>query len=298
MKLGLAMFTVRNSFKKDPLGTLDAIAKAGYKNIELVNHEANVSIHGGCGLDAKEIKAKCDDLGINIFGYQILPAYSKNVLDTFFDDLDQIQRLIDYAAGMGCTMVSIGIDFFPTMDYLIKRCQVYNKIGEMCKASGMTFVYHNHYSEYQLLDGQTMMDLIIQNTDPNLVSLEVDAYWVIRGLYDPVKEIRKYAKLTNIVAIHQKDFPLAKVNELSAWNIIDQNVPLNWEVFHDAIKPEHFIELGEGICKIQDLIDTCNELNIPYLFLEQDYSTYPELESIQISMDNMKSRMRGLEFDS
>ena len=66
--------------------------------------------------------------------------------------------------------------------------------------------------------------------------------------------------------------------------------------FRDLIDPELFIEPGDGVLKIQDFIDVGNEYNIPYILVEQDYSKYDELESIQRTMANFR-KMRGLEWD-
>jgi hypothetical protein len=96
--------------------------------------------------------------------------------------------------------------------------------------------------------------------------------------------------------LHQKDFPLEQVEHMNMWTKVDRNKPLAWDSFHAVIKPEYFTEVGDGMIKIQDVIDAGNELEVPYIFVEQDYSSLPELESIKVSMTNFKN-MRGLEWD-
>src|ERR1700691_3711581 len=66
VKVGLQMYTVRNSFAKDPMGTLEKVAAAGYKYIEMANHKADQDSGTGFGTSAKELKAKADEIGIKI----------------------------------------------------------------------------------------------------------------------------------------------------------------------------------------------------------------------------------------
>ena len=73
MKVGLQIYTVRNSFAKDPMGTLEEIAKAGYTAIEMANHNAYEDVGTGAGIPLKEFKAKVDSLGIKVVGAHILP---------------------------------------------------------------------------------------------------------------------------------------------------------------------------------------------------------------------------------
>ena len=294
MKVGLQIYTVRNSFAKDPMGTLEEIAKAGYTAIEMANHNAYEDVGTGAGIPLKEFKAKVDSLGIKVVGAHILPGDAAKNLDPFYRDFDHFQRIIDFYAELGSTNLSIPIDFFPTKDYLLKRCEYYNRIGEMCAKSGIYFLYHNHYHEFQRLNGEYMMDLLVENTDPKYMGVELDAYWMIRGAFDPAEKIRQYGN--RVALLHEKDFPLSQVNNLNAWNVIDQDTPCDWETFHTATKPEYFTEIGDGMIKVQDVIDAGNEFKIPYILVEQDFTTLTEIESINRSMYNFR-KMRGLEWN-
>ena len=145
-----------------------------------------------------------------------------------------------------------------------------------------------------MIEGDTFFHHLMKNTDPEYVGIELDAFWTIRGLIDPAKMIREYGSRVNL--IHQKDFPLAMVDELNSWNLVDRNKPVTHAELTSTIKPHHFTEVGNGMLKIQDFIDAGNEFNVPYILVEQDYSSLDELESIRVSMSNFK-KMRGLEWD-
>ena len=136
-------------------------------------------------------------------------------------------------------------------------------------------------------------DLIAENTDPDYVSLELDTYWLVRALMDPAKVIRKYGK--RLALLHVKDFPLEQADHLNAWSVVERHAAIpDINGFMPAQNPDYFSELGEGIVKVQDAIDAGNEFGIPYVFVEQDYSKLPELESIQVSLSNLK-KMRDIE---
>jgi sugar phosphate isomerase/epimerase len=126
------------------------------------------------------------------------------------------------------------------------------------------------------------------------MGIELDAYWAFRGLIDPVSMIRQYG--SRVAILHEKDFPLDRVDELNSWKIVDRTKIVDTVEFHKTIQPEHFIEVGNGIIKIQDVIDAGNEFNVPYILVEQDYTKLDEIDSIQVSMANFK-KMRGLEWD-
>lgn len=294
MRVGLAMFTVRNSFQRDPLATLREISTAGYKVIEIANHHAEEDPGTGFGFSAKDLKKMTDDNGISILGAHIMPSGGGKSIETFYDDDEHLKRIIDYYNIIGGKYLSFPIDFFSSIDYLLRRCELYNHIGELCEPFGIKFLYHNHFHEFALLDGKVIMDLIVENTDPELVGIELDAYWTILGAYDPVKKIRQYGNRIDL--IHEKDFPLEQVQNMNMWTRIDKNTPLDWDSFHAQIKPEYFIEVGNGMIKVQDVVDVGNEFNIPYILVEQDYTALTEFESIRESMANFK-KMRGLNWD-
>jgi sugar phosphate isomerase/epimerase len=296
MHVGLAMFTVRNSFKKDPENTFKEVANAGYHFIEIANHHADMDTASGLGIPTEDIKKMASDNGITIIGAHFKPTGGTKELETFYYNDDQIKRIIEVYTKLGGKYLSIPIDFWPTKNYLLRRCELYNHIGSLCAPFGIKLLYHNHYHEYALLEGRPAMDVLVENTDPGLVGIEIDTYWTILGTYDPAEKIRQYGHRVDI--IHQKDFPLSRIQNMNIWARIDQRniAALNYEAYKAQIKPENFIEIGKGIIKIQDIIDAGNEFNIPYILVEQDYTTLTEFESIRVSMDSFR-KMRGLEFN-
>jgi sugar phosphate isomerase/epimerase len=291
------MFTVRNSLEKDPMGTLEQVAAAGYNLVEFANHYAETD--GGIGfgdIPVKQLKAKVNDLGIRVLAGQIKPFGTTrfDLIPTFYYDEDRFKHFVSYYKEIGADYLIVPIDFFPTKDILMKRCELYNRLGELCIEGGMKFLYHNHFHEFQTFGEDIMFDLIVKNTDPAKVNFCFDAYWTIRGAYDPVEKIRTYGN--RIAYIHEKDFPLDKAHELNIWRLLDQASPIDGLQYKSSYFPEQFIEVGDGIIKIQEVIDACNDFDIPYLLVEQDHTKLTEIGSIRKSMANMK-KYRGIEWD-
>ncbi len=294
MRVGLQVYSIKNRLKADPYKTLEEIAAVGYRAIEMANHNAYEDIGTGFGMPLDEFKKAVDSLGLTVVGAHIMLANGKENIEPFYKDLDHFKKIIDFYAALGAKTLGIPIDFFPDLEYLKQRCEVYNALGKLCKESGIHLLYHNHWNEFALFDGVTIFDHIMNNTDPEYLGIELDAYWQIRGLYDPAKVIRKYGDRIDI--LHEKDFPLERIDYLNSWKNLDKTVPCNWDTFHATTCPDDFIEVGEGMIKVQDVIDAGNEFDIPYILVEQDYTKLDELDSIKLSYNNFR-KMRGLEWD-
>jgi sugar phosphate isomerase/epimerase len=140
MRVGLAMFTVRTSFQKDPEKTMKEIACTGYKAIEIANHHAEKDPGTGFGFSAKDLKKISDDNGIIILGAHIIPTGGGAAIETFYYQDDQLKKIIDYYVELGSRYLSFPIDFFSSVDYLFKRCDLYNHIGALCKPYGIKFL--------------------------------------------------------------------------------------------------------------------------------------------------------------
>ncbi len=276
IRVGIQLYSVRNSLMKDPFGTLDKLAEIGYKYIEAANHDTTKDPGVGFGLSADEMKQALERLGLSIVGCHVNPL-----------DPASLERVLDYHAELGNPQIGCAIEFFPynDVDYVLKKCELFNQIGEMCRARGMRFYYHNHYQEFQAFGDKTVYDIIMENTDPSLVFIEMDTYWIMRGGQDPVELIRKYKD--RLVLIHQKDFPKDAPQPLNMYDgIINKSAEINMDVFAATINPLCFTEIGTGVLPIQDIINAAAEApNVDYIILEQDATQLDEIESIKTSME-------------
>jgi sugar phosphate isomerase/epimerase len=167
----------------------------------------------------------------------------------------------------------------------------------MAQDRGMRFYYHNHFQEFQRIGDDYVYDLILENTDPGLVKLEMDTYWMYRGGQDPVDWMKKCAD--RVILLHQKDFPADAPQPLNLYDgVVSRTENIDMAVFEDRKDTRCFTEIGTGVLPIQDILDTAASLPLlDYLFLEQDHTTLDELDSVRISHDAFTSKFRGVTWE-
>src|SRR4051794_10452781 len=196
VRVGLQLYSVRESLASDPWGTLARLAEAGFTRLEAANHNALNDPGVGFGVAAPELRSQLADLGLSIVGCHINPL-----------ELDILPRALDYQAELGNNQFGCDIEFYPygDRDYVKRRAELFNRVGALARERGMRFYYHNHFQEFQRFGDDYVYDLILENTDPELVKLEIDTYWMYRGGQNPIEWMQKCAD--RVILLHQKDFP-------------------------------------------------------------------------------------------
>jgi sugar phosphate isomerase/epimerase len=132
----------------------------------------------------------------------------------------------------------------------------------------MRFAFHNHNYEFQDFNGTTGYDVILKETDPDLVWLEMDTYWITQAGRDPVLMLDQLGKRVRL--LHLKDRK--------------PNVPTSQELNDAAM---HFAEIGRGTLNMQEILATAQRLGVEHYFVEQDESDNP-FESLKISYDALR----------
>lgn len=90
-----------------------------------------------------------------------------------------------------------------TLSQLKEIADQLNRAGEQCKAAGLKLAVHNHYQEFQHLDDKPIFDRLLEMTQPELVAIEMDLCWAVKGGADPVDYLRRYPN--RIQMLHVKD---------------------------------------------------------------------------------------------
>lgn len=304
LKVGLILYSVRQSMGEDPIKTVEAVGRLGYKNIEVCNHNAVADSGIGFGVDADVLKATFDRFGSKVISAHIFP----------FEKSD-IPAVLAYNKVLGNKNIVNPMGRFTTYDDLMRQCEYLNKMGKICHDEGMVYLYHNHNHEYRTFNGKSILDIIVENTDPDYLSLELDTFWTMRAGLCPVEMIRHYGR--RIKLIHQKDFAwdsLAPINlngltpeeiEMKPADDVGLNGDNRWtESESDKRRRETtdasaFTEIGTGIMHIQDIIDAANTYtDADYIILEQDFTRMEsEIASVAKSMEAFK-RFTGISWDN
>ena len=172
-RLGLQLYSVRDAMKVDPSGSLKKLADMGYIHVE----HANYIDRKFYGYTAKDFKKLLSDVSLQMpSGHVVMTA---NDWDTSKNDFtDKWKYTVEDAAEVGQRyLISPWLDesLRTDIDGLKHFMEQFNKCGELCKKSGMTFGYHNHDFEMSTKVGNSnLYEFILNNTDPNLVAQQMD----------------------------------------------------------------------------------------------------------------------------
>ncbi len=185
--LGLQLYSLREQFKKDVPGTLDEVQRFGFRYAEL---------DGTYKLPPEQYIAMLAARGIKPIGMHF-------TLDRLREDPEAVAR---EAKALGLKYVGCPyITHQGTFDE--KTCRetaaIFNRAGQVMAAHGMKFYYHVHGFEFQPYGQETLLDLLFSQTDPKLVSYEMDIFWIVYPGQDPVQLFQKYGKRWELV--HLKD---------------------------------------------------------------------------------------------
>jgi sugar phosphate isomerase/epimerase len=274
--IGIQLYSVRDALAKDPAGTLGALIDLGFTRFEGANHQAATDDGIGFGIEAGFLQELIKDRGAEVVGCHINPL-----------DLERLPQVLDFHQQIGNPRIGCDIEFYPygEVDYVKRRADFMNQVGRLCADRGMEFYYHNHFQEFQRFGDLTVYQMLLDNTDPDLVRFQLDTFWAYRGGADPLEWFAEYPD--RYILIHQKDFPADAPQPLNLYDgVVDMAAPITMELFQRVAVPETFTEVGTGILPIQQILDTVDRLpNFRYALLEQDHSSRDELESVQLSRD-------------
>ncbi len=200
--VGIQLYSIRDDMRKDPQGTLNALAEMGYKYVEHANY-MNRKFYGW---EAKEFKKRLDDLGMKMpSGHTVMGKAHWDDAKNDFTDL--WKYTVEDAAVMGQELVispSIDMGIRKDKNLLLKYMDIFNKSGELCNKSGMRFGYHNHDFEFsEKLDGELLYDIMLNNTDPKLVAQQLDIGNMINVGGVPDDAMKKFPG--RFVSMHVKD---------------------------------------------------------------------------------------------
>jgi sugar phosphate isomerase/epimerase len=237
---GMVSYTYRNSFAKDVAATLDTLKAMGIKDMEFSNLFGKKAAEIRIMLDERGMK--CSSFGV---GYPDLTTKTREVGAN--------------AKTLGAKFVRVA--WIPhtapfTLEIAQKAVEDFNTAGKILKDEfGQTFCYHNHGYEFYKHENGTLMDYIIQKTNPKYVSFEIDILWTFFPGADPAALISKYPKRFKL--LHLKDLRIGVVGNMSGGTAVENDVAL-----------------GTGQLDIPSILKAAKKAGIKHYYIEDESPVY------------------------
>lgn len=259
-KIGIQTYTLREAMGEDFVGTLQMIKDVGYDYVELNGRNF-------ADRSPAELRVMLDDIG--------LPAPITHV---DYDSLANRPEALGEAAGvLGCEYVIlpwIGDDQ-RTLDAYKAHAAMLNAAGETLKAAGVKVGYHNHQFEFfDLGDRQTGMEILLSETDPDLVHFELDLFWASLAGSDIVALFEK----------HPGRFKMCHVKDLAG-----DAAPWRNSLDFPTVVQTLMVNVGEGSLPFESYFAANDVSGMEYFIAEHDNPPKPFRQSIQTSYDSMRA---------
>jgi sugar phosphate isomerase/epimerase len=184
-RIGLQLYTVRHQMEKDLEGTIARVAATGYREVEFA---------GYFGKSPRDVRALLDHHGL------ASPSSHVSLAP------DQWRAALEAAPVVGhryLVIAWIPAEERRTLDDYKRWAERLNRAATEAKAAGLEFAYHNHDFEFAPLDGKLPYDVLLAGTDPKLVQLEMDLYWIVKAGQDPLAYFARWPG--RFPMVHVKD---------------------------------------------------------------------------------------------
>jgi len=225
--IGLQMYSLKKYTEKDFLGTLKKVSEIGFNAVEFA---------GFFNIPAKELKKYLNDL-------QIVPCGSHTSLELFTNNFSET---MEYNLEIGNKYVycpSLPSELIKDEAGFKKASEIFNEIGLKCKKLGLEFGYHNHAFEFEKINNTYGYEILINNTQEDLVKLQIDTFWVEYAGYNPIELMEKNKNRLSL--LHLKEMK-------------DRNSKIDTSA-------------GYGISKTEAIIKKAKQLDIKYIIIEQEH---------------------------
>lgn len=251
---GVQLYTLRSIINEKPLETLKALEALGFT-------------------DAEVIRGNMDKIWDSLKQTKLKPVSLHIDTSYFFKDIDKLNPTLDDAKAKGIQYVVcpyIAPADRGGVEVIKKLADTLNKTGERARAAGLKLCYHNHAFEFEPVAGTNdrLLDVLMKNTDPKLVGLELDIMWSQVGGVPPVEVFKKYKG--RVPLVHLKN-----VSKLAPQ-------------YNERVPREAFQTVGGGVIEIGPVLRAAQAAGTKHFFVEQDQTPGNPLDSLKQSSEYLK----------
>lgn len=239
--IGIQLYTLRDLMRQDVERTLAAVSEIGYREVEFAGYFDHTPA---------EVRGMLGRTGLSA------PAAHVG----FPEPGDAWNRVLDAAVEIGHRYVVTPwmSEEWRTAAGYTKATALFNRAGEAALARGLTFAYHNHEFEFEPVQGQRGFDILLEQTDPALVQIEMDLFWIVRGGAEPLAYFERYPGR----------FPLVHVKDMAADGAM--------------------VDVGQGRIDFRRIVRHATQAGIRHYFVEHDNPPDP-LASARRSYEHLRA---------
>ena len=250
--------------QQDPAGTLAKVAQIGYNSVEGATYTGTQKFYGmEPAAFTKVLKQNGLIMPSSHYVLGMAQNQGQTVQGTILHGWD---KAVDDAAQVGVKyMVCAYLQESErgNIDQYKRLAEQLNKAGQRCKKAGIQLCYHNHDFEFAAQSGQLPYNILLKETDKELLKMELDLYWATKAGHDPVALFRQ----------HPGRFPL--------WHVKDM----------DKTEKRDFTEVGNGSIDFKKIFAQRKLAGLQYFFVEQDRTPASPFDSIRSSITYLKSSL-------
>jgi len=259
-KVGVQLYTVRDLIAKDVKGTIKQVAGLGYSEVENFGYNGKFF-----GMTASEYKSFLGDVGLKATsGHYMYGNFgNRKVPGTIVYGWE---KAVEEAKAIGQDYMVVAY-LMPnerkSLDDYKKIAEDLNKAGETCRKAGIQLCYHNHDFEFEQVNGQLPIDILTQQTEANLVKIELDLYWATRAGQNPIQLFNQHK------------------GRIALWHVKDM----------DKTEKKNFTEVGNGVIDFATIFQNAKLSGMKHFFVEQDVCPGNPLDSIKQSIGYIQSNL-------
>ena len=240
--LAIQLYSVRDTLAQDFAGVVQKIAAIGYAGVEPA---------GFPGTTPQEAGKLFRDLGL------VVPS-----AHTALPLGEHRNEVLDAMAAIGCPRIvsGKGPDDFTTLDQIKQTCDLFNQASQVAVENGFQFGIHNHWWEFQQVEGRLVLDIMLEHLEPG-VFFEIDTYWVQAAGHDPAAVVGQLGKRTPL--LHIKDGP--------------------------AVRGEPMVAVGDGVMDVPIIVQA-GAGSTEWMIVELDACATDMMEAVEKSYDYLVSK--------
>jgi sugar phosphate isomerase/epimerase len=224
--LGLQLYTVRDELQRDLPGTIARVAEIGYRELEFAGYFGRSPAEIRELLERHRLRAPSTHIGYGELntGWAAVLRSAREIGHDF----------VTIPSLPGAERASVAA--------LRRVAAAFNRGAAEAKTAGLRFAFHNHDIEFVPVEGVVPFSVLLEETDPELVTFELDVYWAFRAGRDPIALLTAHPG--RFTMLHLKD---------------------------SAGPPEHrMVDVGAGVIDFRTLLTTSTAQGLRHFFVEHD----------------------------